>query len=318
MSEPRMPTARPDYPDAARLDLVEELHGHRVADPYRWLEDATTASRPRRGRRPRTRCSPRPSRTLARAASGCATASPTLLDAGVVSARRRGAASGSSSCAAPPTQEHAVLLTVDPDGTERVLVDPMAIDPTGADDARRLAADQGGRPARLPALRGRHRGVRAARHGRGDRRGRWTGRSTARATPPSPGCPAARPSTTYAGWRPSWCRRTRSSIHRRVWLHRVGTDPARTSLVFGDGPRQDELLRRLGVDGRPLAVGRRVAGHRAAQRPVAGRPAASPLEAPDLRAVQADVDAQTVAAGRPRRPGLRVHRPRRPARPARA
>ena len=29
-------------------------------------------------------------------------------------------------------QEHAVLLTVDPDGTERVLVDPIAIDPTGA------------------------------------------------------------------------------------------------------------------------------------------------------------------------------------------
>ena len=28
------------YPEAPRLDLVEDLHGHRVADPYRWLEDA--------------------------------------------------------------------------------------------------------------------------------------------------------------------------------------------------------------------------------------------------------------------------------------
>ena len=27
---------------ARRLDLVEELHGHRVADPYRWLEDPTS------------------------------------------------------------------------------------------------------------------------------------------------------------------------------------------------------------------------------------------------------------------------------------
>src|SRR4051812_50079527 len=27
------------YPDADRLDLVEDLHGHPVADPYRWLED---------------------------------------------------------------------------------------------------------------------------------------------------------------------------------------------------------------------------------------------------------------------------------------
>ena len=30
----------PPYPPAERLDLVETLHGHRVADPYRWLEDA--------------------------------------------------------------------------------------------------------------------------------------------------------------------------------------------------------------------------------------------------------------------------------------
>src|SRR5947209_15475074 len=28
------------YPSAHRLELVEELHGHLVADPYRWLEDA--------------------------------------------------------------------------------------------------------------------------------------------------------------------------------------------------------------------------------------------------------------------------------------
>ena len=29
------------YPSAERLDLIELLHGHRIADPYRWLEDST-------------------------------------------------------------------------------------------------------------------------------------------------------------------------------------------------------------------------------------------------------------------------------------
>jgi prolyl oligopeptidase len=32
-----------DYPAAHRQDIVEELHGHRVADPYRWLEEAQSA-----------------------------------------------------------------------------------------------------------------------------------------------------------------------------------------------------------------------------------------------------------------------------------
>src|ERR1035438_4777108 len=27
------------YPSARRLDLTENLHGHLVGDPYRWLED---------------------------------------------------------------------------------------------------------------------------------------------------------------------------------------------------------------------------------------------------------------------------------------
>ena len=31
------------YPAARRLDLVEDLHGYRVADPYRWLEDPDSA-----------------------------------------------------------------------------------------------------------------------------------------------------------------------------------------------------------------------------------------------------------------------------------
>src|SRR5882724_7775043 len=33
------------YPAAGRLDLTEEILGHQVSDPYRWLEDAAGAER---------------------------------------------------------------------------------------------------------------------------------------------------------------------------------------------------------------------------------------------------------------------------------
>ena len=35
-----MPRARLRYPEAPRQDLVQELHGELIADPYRWIEDA--------------------------------------------------------------------------------------------------------------------------------------------------------------------------------------------------------------------------------------------------------------------------------------
>jgi prolyl oligopeptidase len=123
---------RPDYPPAPRLDLVERLPDsdptHEVADAYRWLEDAadqqveawSTAMDELTG----AHLSALPGRDRLRARV------TELLGAGVVSPpawrgdrqffMRRTAA-----------QEHAVLLTVDPDGTERVLIDPMEVDPTG-------------------------------------------------------------------------------------------------------------------------------------------------------------------------------------------
>jgi hypothetical protein len=123
----------PPYPPAERLDLVEDLHGMPVADPYRWLEAADD---------PRTVDWSTAQDDLFREhAAGwpgreaLAGRLAELLGAGVVGVpvwrgdrrffiRRAG------------DQEHAVLLVAEPgpDGreTERVLVDPIAIDPEAA------------------------------------------------------------------------------------------------------------------------------------------------------------------------------------------
>ena len=33
------------YPQARRLELTEDIGGHQVSDPYRWLEDDTSGER---------------------------------------------------------------------------------------------------------------------------------------------------------------------------------------------------------------------------------------------------------------------------------
>ncbi|WP_219417291.1 prolyl oligopeptidase family serine peptidase [Pseudonocardia nigra] len=123
-----MDAPRPRYPHAERLDLVEDLHGHRVADPYRWLEDPEDA---------RTHSWSAAQDELVRdhldglpGRDGLAAGLRDLIAAGSVSAPlwRAGRA---FSTRREPGQEHAVLLVREPDGTERVLVDPAALDPDG-------------------------------------------------------------------------------------------------------------------------------------------------------------------------------------------
>ena len=119
--------ARPPVP-ARRLDLVEVLHGHEVADPYRWLEDAgsseTQAWSTAQDRLARSHLDALPGRErLARRLAE-------LLDTGTVGAPAWRAGRPFWMRRAPG-QEHAVLLTRDVDGQERVLVDPAALDPSG-------------------------------------------------------------------------------------------------------------------------------------------------------------------------------------------
>lgn len=121
-------TTAPAYPRAERLDLVDHLHGRAVADPYRWLEDPDD---------PRTREWSTAQDALARAhldalpgRDRLATTLAVLAESGWVGvpvwrAGRRFATRRE------PGQEHGVLQITEPDGAQRVLLDPIALDPTG-------------------------------------------------------------------------------------------------------------------------------------------------------------------------------------------
>jgi len=121
-------TAAPAYPRAERLDLVDELHGLAVADPYRWLEDPDD---------PRTRAWAAAQDQIARGHLDAlpgrdrfAAALDELMAAGWVGvpvwrAGRRFA------MRREPGQEHGVLQVTDIDGDTRVLLDPTVLDPTG-------------------------------------------------------------------------------------------------------------------------------------------------------------------------------------------
>lgn len=121
-------TTAPAYPRAERLDLVDHLHGRAVADPYRWLEDPDD---------PRTREWSTAQDALARAhldalpgRDRLATTLAALAESGWVGvpvwrAGRRFATRRE------PGQEHGVLQITEPDGAQRVLLDPIALDPTG-------------------------------------------------------------------------------------------------------------------------------------------------------------------------------------------
>ncbi|MDP9496594.1 MAG: prolyl oligopeptidase family serine peptidase [Actinomycetota bacterium] len=117
------------YPDAPRLDLVETLHGRAVADPYRWLEDPDSpearAWRREQDQLCREHLDALPGRErlrerLAQLLAAGAVGTPVWRGDRAFFVRRQ------------PDQQHGVLLVRDPDGSERVLVDPIAVDPSGA------------------------------------------------------------------------------------------------------------------------------------------------------------------------------------------
>jgi prolyl oligopeptidase len=222
---------RPTYPDAERLDLVEDLHGHRVADPYRWLEDPED---------PRTRAWSAAQDRLARGGlddlpgrEDLAAGLTALLEAGSVSAPlwRAGRA---FSTRREPGQEHAVLRVREPDGTDRVLLDPVAIDPTGLTTL----------DAWVPDLEGRRLAYQLSRGGDELSVLHVLDVTTGEAV----GAPIDRCRYSDVAWLPGgeelvYVRMVardeappgEQAFHRRVWRHRLGTPTESDELVEGPG-----------------------------------------------------------------------------------
>ena len=258
---PAHPATGP-YPHADRLDLVEDLHGHRVRDPYRLLEDpddpGTATWSAAQDEIARAHLDALPGRDALGARL------TQLLSAGAVSvplwrAGRRFFARRD------PGGEHAVVYVRDPGpdgpgtGAERVLLDPMAIDPSGLTTL----------DSWVPDLEGSRRAYQLSVGG--------DEQSVLHVLDVADGSPVEGPIDrcrySSIAWRDGgaeffYVRKVAADevpegeqdFHRRVWRHRVGTDPATDELVTGPGLYEQHNYYGVSLsrDGRWLLVGANV------------------------------------------------------------
>lgn len=258
---PRTPAAA--YPAAPRTDLVEDLHGHRVADPYRTLEDADDPATQAWSAAQDDLYAGYRSRVAA-AAAGTPFAGEaltarlrTLLGAGFVGApawrgdrrfhaRRAG------------DQEHAVVVVVEPDGAggehERVLVDPLALDPTGTTTLDAWAPSKEGR---LLAYQVSHGGTEeSVLHVLDVATGELVDGPVDRARySPVAWLPGGEAFFYVRRLAPDLVPADEQQYHRRVWLHRVGTPADQDVEVFGAGLDLTNYYgAQVSLDGRWLVV----------------------------------------------------------------
>ncbi|HTT52429.1 MAG TPA: prolyl oligopeptidase family serine peptidase [Streptosporangiaceae bacterium] len=279
----------PGYPRAGRRALTDDLFGHQVADPYRWLEDPAS-------QQARDWLAAQDELWLSQAAAlparePLASRVEQLMAAGFVGTpvwrgerqffiRRL------------PDEEHGVLLTAAPGEPERVLVDPMAIDPSGLTTLDSWQPDQEGR---LLAYQ-----LSAA----GDEE------SVLRVLDVATGAgvdgPVSRCRYSPVAWLPGgatfyYVRRLppdqvpagEEQFHRRVYLHTVGAPDSGDVLIFGHGLDKTNYYGvSVSRDGRWLVI---AAAQGTAPRNdlwLADLTVAGPAR-PALRVVQQGVDART-------------------------
>ncbi len=281
-----MPAA---YPNATRSDLVEEMHGVVVPDPYRWLEDAANeqtrawvaqqgelTQSHREGWVLRDRFVDSVSALLGAGAVGM----PVHRRERVFFTRRE------------PGQQFGVLYVREVDGTERVLIDPMELDPSGA-----ITLDSW-----QPSKEGDRLAYQLSEGGTEESVMYVMDVATAeRIDGPIDRCRYS-PVAWIPGGDSFYYVRTlppevlpesEQGFHRRVMLHHVGNSADDDPIVFGSGMTMTNYYGvEVSKDGRWLEISAAEGTEPRNDLWVADL-TTSPAHRPALQCVQADVDAQT-------------------------
>ncbi len=283
------PTAAPVYPSADRLDLVDDFHGTAVSDPYRWLEstdDPRTAqwlehqsglmADERTGWTRRQHFAGRVEELL-----GSGTVSPPYWRGDRYFLVRR-----------EPGQQFSVLYVIDADGTERVLIDPMVLDPSGVTTLDSWQpSKEGDRIAYQLSVGGNEESLLYVMDVE-------TGQTI---EGPIDRCRYSPVAWVLGGGAFYYVRRiapellpeSERNFHRRVYLHRVGASPDTDDLVFGAGMTMTNYYGvEVSRDGHWLQVSASEGTEPRNDLWVADL-TESPLEAPAFTLVQGDTDAQT-------------------------
>ncbi len=238
------------YPAAPRLDLVEQLHGHDIADPYRWLEDgesdetlAWCAAQDRLWETHRDRLGG-VDRIRARLQE--------LTVGGISAPVVRGDRSFFTRLL--PGEDLMKLIVSVPGGAERILLDPESLS-----DDHSVVLDSW-----VPSIEGDGLAYKLSEGGDED--------SSLFVMEVATGMilegPIDRVSGGSLAWLPGgeqyyYVRRLppdqvpegEEALHRRIYLHTVGTDPSQDAVVFGEG--RDKITRysaKVSPDGRWLLV----------------------------------------------------------------
>ncbi|HEU5357042.1 MAG TPA: prolyl oligopeptidase family serine peptidase [Actinocrinis sp.] len=277
------------YPQAPRDEIIETIHGLTISDPYRWLEDPTS---------PQTKSwSATQDALFDKARSGWV--GHRRLRARIAELSATGAidppvwrGERSFFTRRLPDQEHAVLLTVDASGAERVLVDPIALDPAGTTTLDGWYPSPSGRLIAYQISEG------------------GTEESVTRimnvATGEVVDGPIDRTRYTEVSWladdsgyyftrrlAPDLVPPNETQFHRRVYLHRLGTDPDQDAMVFGEGSKLTRYHHAsISADGRWLQVSSSEGTEPNNDLYLADLAGADPA-APPFKPVQVDVAATT-------------------------